>query len=408
MKSEVFRGVSGRTATVYVGDALTVLRELPAESVHCCVTSPPYWGLRDYGTEPLVWGGDPGCEHEWDRKAYTVIVGRGGHGSGPGSSSTLGGNTVGAVGQQTVSASASCLRCSAWRGSLGLERTPEEYVAALVAVFREVRRVLRDDGTLWLNLGDSYASNGPGSWGSSDKSTLTTGSRRGAWAPGNTIGTTSRREMAGLKPKDLVGVPWRVAFALQTDGWWLRSDIIWHKPNPLPESVTDRPTKAHEYLFLLTKSERYYYDAEAIKEPAGKPRVCGPNSRVNVDRDPAHKTAKQDAIAKRTYTGFNARYFNNPQPIFRNRRSVWTIATHPYREAHFATFPPDLVKPCVLAGCPGGGVVLDPFAGSGTTLAVAVEYKRDAIGVELNSAYVVLIGKRVRAAGVDDPLGLFD
>src|SRR3990167_1930524 len=344
MKSEVFRGVSGRTATVYVGDALTVLRELPAESVHCCVTSPPYWGLRDYGTEPLVWGGDPGCEHEWDRKAYTVIVGRGGHGSGPGSSSTLGGNTVGAVGQQTVSASASCLRCSAWRGSLGLERTPEEYVAALVAVFREVRRVLRDDGTLWLNLGDSYASNGPGSWGSSDKSTLTTGSRRGAWAPGNTIGTTSRREMAGLKPKDLVGVPWRVAFALQTDGWWLRSDIIWHKPNPLPESVTDRPTKAHEYLFLLTKSERYYYDQEAVREPH--------QDMHGLERFKKGGISRPDYIPHtQGWHGGGMKHKNrNYHPSGRNLRTVWTIPTQAFPGSHFATFPEKLVEPCLRAG----------------------------------------------------------
>ena len=360
--------------TLYCGDAMMILRELPPASVHCCVTSPPYWGLRDYGTEPLAWGGDPGCEHEWDQKA--VVVGRGDHGSWSGSSSNLKGNTVEAVapGPRKASGGGPCLRCSAWLGSLGLERTPEEYVTALVTVFREVRRVLRDDGTLWLNLGDSYAVGGPA--GGKGKQHSNVGS----------IGVPKRGAPSNLKPKDIVGIPWRVAFALQADGWWLRSDIIWHKPNPMPESVVDRPTKAHEYLFLLAKSERYYYDAEASAEPArhagriveydGSQKNCSAGDGVNDRRTLIDRTIVVGST--------------------RNRRTVWTIATEPYPEAHFATFPPDLVKPCILAGCPSGGTVLDPFGGALTTVHVAKELGRRAVAIELNRSYLTMGLKRLR------------
>jgi DNA modification methylase len=289
------------TTTLLQGDALEVLRGLPSGSVRCCVTSPPYWGLRDYGVA----------------------------------------------------------------GQIGLEATPDEYAARLVALFAEVRRVLTDDGTLWLNLGDSYAANR--GYQVPDSKHVDVGNGMGARVP------------SGLKPKDLVGIPWRVAFALQADGWYLRSDIVWAKPNPMPESVTDRPTRSHEYVFLLTKSAKYYYDADAIAEEGvtgdlrrpygsegawqldgrpseqrhgGKPRKCGPNSRANVDSDPAHGTRKQDAIGKNTYTGFNDRY--EPRAT-RNARDVWTIATQPYPEAHFATFPEELPRRCILAGSQVGG-----------------------------------------------------
>jgi DNA modification methylase len=246
---------------------------LPAGSVQCVVTSPPYWGLRDYGVA----------------------------------------------------------------GQLGLEPTPEAHVAAMVDVFRAVRRVLRDDGTLWLNLGDSYANTGPGSWGSSDKSTLTTGSRHGAWAPGKTVGTTPRRELGGLKPKDLVGMPWRLAFALQADGWYLRADIIWAKPNPMPESVTDRPTKAHEYVFLLSKKGSYFYDADAVREPS--------EERASGVRNPRPNPA---ALLGRGDTRHTIPY--EPNGTGRNLRSVWTLATEPTPEAHFATFPTALASRCIQAG----------------------------------------------------------
>lgn len=286
---------------------------------------------------------------------------------------------------------------------LGLEKTPEEYVAKMVAVFREVRRVLRDDGTLWLNLGDSYAS----AWACKRRNVVGNGS------PNESV---ERGRMAeGLKEKDLVGIPWRVAFALQADGWYLRSDIIWHKPNPMPESVTDRPTKAHEYLFLLTKSERYYYDAEAIKEPGsclsfpdmnGSTLSGGAYGRHTLDKaipEKQRRTDKQRGHGRR-HAGFNDRWDAMEKADqcggMRNKRTVWTVATHPYSEAHFATFPPKLIEPCILAGCPSGGLVLDPFAGSGTTIQVAQNLGRRGVGIELNPQYIALAEERTAQEGL--------
>ena len=268
------------------GDALACLRKLPDESVNCCVTSPPYWGLRDYGVP----------------------------------------------------------------GQLGLERTPEEYVARLVEVFREVRRVLRADGTLWLNLGDSYATGGGkvGDCPGGGKQGARYRGDHGSDPKSKAIGPQTqpnRMPIAGLKPKDLVGIPWRVAFALQADGWYLRSDIIWHKPNPMPESVTDRPTKAHEYLFLLSRSKSYYYDAAAIAEPYA--RLWGSNNGGSMATGYDEKVRIGGHSRKVPYPV--------PKPEGRNRRSVWTIATKPFKGAHFATFPPKLIEPCILAGCPREG-----------------------------------------------------
>jgi DNA modification methylase len=256
-------------------------------------------------------------------------------------------------------------------GQIGLEQTPEEYVEKMVAVFREVRRVLKDHGTVWLNIGDSYAGSS-GSGGKTEKQSTNVGSFHDG---GPRMGD-------GLKPKDLVGIPWRVAFALQADGWWLRSDIIWSKPNPMPESVTDRPTKAHEYIFLLAKSARYYYDAEAIRESA----------------DTAWKFDQKDRVQRVAATGGAISGGTGDRvsgSAFRNKRSVWTVTTKPFPEAHFAVFPPDLIKPCVLAGCPAGGTVLDPFLGAGTTALVAAEYGRDCIGIELNPEYAAMAERRI-------------
>ena len=339
-------------------------------------------------------------------------------------------------------------------GQLGLEPTPDAYVANMVAVFREVWRVLRPDGTVWLNLGDSFAGGNIG------------GFRPGSGRADGVVDERGQRNRngngcpPGLKPKDLVGIPWRVALALQADGWWLRSDIVWAKGNPMPESVTDRPTKAHEYLFLLAKSARYFYDNEAIKEPCGPFHPCGPGSRADNDRDPAHGTRKQDAIGKQTYVGFNDRWRENPTSG-RNKRSVWEIPTSPFPEAHFATFPPALVEPCIKAGtsergccptcgapwqrvvekerkprgdafgrkavggydhgqagspymqtvasttlgwqptcgCPAEGepqpcVVLDPFGGAGTTMLVADRLGRHGVGVELSGEYTRMARRR--------------
>ena len=304
------------TIRILEGDCREVLRTLPAESVHCCVTSPPYFGLRDYG-----------CE-----------------------------------------------------GQMGLEATPDEFVAGMVGVFREVRRVLRDDGTLWLNLGDSYAGgNTVGKW--REGSARADGDVRGD-------GSTSRRNrngngaVEGLKPKDLIGIPWRVAFALQADGWYLRQDIIWSKPNPMPESVTDRCTKAHEYLFLLSKSPRYYFDGKAIEEPAKWERWGNQTEQKSHSGTAKHLGGK----------------LLSELPIRdkKNKRSVWSVPTGGgFKGAHFAVFPPDLVEPCILAGCPEGGTVLDPFGGAGTTGLVADRLGRDAILVELNPAYAEIARKRI-------------
>jgi DNA modification methylase len=290
-------------------------------------------------------------------------------------------------------------------GQIGLEATPEAYVARMVEVFREVRRVLRDDGTLWLNLGDSYAAARGGT--SMPAETLAGGvSGRGDIVAkrGRESGYTPHRDPAahGLKHKDLVGIPWRVAFALQADGWWLRQDIIWHKPNPMPESVRDRCTKAHEYVFLLTKSERYYYDAEAVSEAAKDPqgfRYAGGYREMQKHNAAAGMLRAGGAVAchSRTETG-SVPHFAAGHGDKRNRRSVWTITTKPYSGAHFAVMPADLVEPCIKAGCPEGGAVLDPFAGSGTTLAVAAELGRNAIGCELNPEYIALAERRIKDA----------
>jgi len=310
------------------GDCLSQLKTLPDASVQCCVTSPPYWGLRDYGVE----------------------------------------------------------------GQLGLESTPDAYVQKMVAVFREVRRVLKDDGTCWVNLGDSYAANGvKNSQPQTNRTSINGVSVR---TPRGTMPSDLRANLvgefdSGLKPKDLVGIPWRVAFALQADGWYLRSDIIWHKPNPMPESVTDRPTKSHEYIFLLTKSERYFYDHEAIKEPLERPDEGTRKTPAKFGGADKFAEAKQQS---RLHSGNE--YLGTVDGK-RNKRTVWTVATQPYAEAHFATFPPKLIEPCILAGSRPGDVVLDPFAGSGTALYVAKELGRQYLGIELNPDYIKLIEKRL-------------
>jgi DNA modification methylase len=340
------------------GDCIEGLRTLPDASVHCCVTSPPYWGLRDYGHD----------------------------------------------------------------GQIGLEATPEAYVARMVEVFREVRRVLRDDGTLWLNLGDTYANTPVGKFnggGFTDVSAKTGGRDLSGVA---TSGGVNKWKASGLKQKDLVGIPWRVAFALQADGWWLRQDIIWHKPNPMPESVRDRCTKAHEYVFLLTKSERYYYDAEAVSEAVAvstTARLSQPSLPLQAgsDRVPGKTNGPMKAVGPR-FGGNKFGDSDDPKHATksgnvyqipdangrRNRRSVWTITTKPYSGAHFAVMPADLVEPCIKAGCPEGGTVLDPFAGSGTTLAVAAELGRSGIGCELNPEYIELANQRIAKSKAKMPL----
>ena len=342
------------------GDCLEVLKTLPSESINCCITSPPYWGLRDYGTGEWI-GGDPACSHKRDSKQSELT--QTGHR-----------NLEGAVGDGIYKDK--CKRCGAERKDrqIGLELTPESYVQKMVEVFREVKRVLRNDGTLWLNLGDSYSGSGKG--------------------PAGNLGGDERHLEEkhtkiipeGLKQKDLVGIPWRVAFALQADGWYLRQDIIWHKPNPMPESVTDRCTKAHEYIFLMSKNPNYYFNNEAIQEPCttqeGRPSA--------IVRDRVYLYNSKQAALGRPRGGEET-----PEPTTRNKRSVWSVNVRPYKEAHFATFPKELIEPCVLAGCPKDGTILDPFGGSGTTAEVAIENGRNALLIELNPEYIEIANTRI-------------
>ncbi|MEQ4198756.1 site-specific DNA-methyltransferase [Pseudomonas syringae] len=334
---------------ILVGDCIDMMRTLPDESVHTCVTSPPYYGLRDYGIDDQI----------------------------------------------------------------GLELTMPQFIQKLVVVFSEVRRVLTDDGTLWINIGDGYTSGNRG-YRAADKKNP---ARAMAVRPDTP---------EGLKPKDLMGIPWRLAFALQDDGWYLRQDIIWNKPNPMPESVRDRCTKSHEYIFLLSKSKKYYFDQAAILEP------CSPNTHARLSQDVqaqigserANGGAKSNGNMKATVRKSNGvgwghgtdsdqrqrgRVKDNESmnsalaimPTERNKRSVWTVATHSFKGAHFATFPPDLIRPCILAGAPRGGVVLDPFGGAGTTSLVSMQEGRRSIICELNPEYAALARARIDAAWLD-------
>jgi len=315
---------------IICGDAITELRKLPDESVHMCCTSPPYWGLRDYGVD----------------------------------------------------------------AQLGLEPTPELYVQHLVEIFREVKRVLRKDGALWIVMGDSYATPKVGN----TYGTSTSVFGRSKYADNLNAQKFKKLLPSNLKSKDLVGIPWRVAFALQADGWYLRSDIIWAKPNPMPESVTDRPTKSHEYIFLLSKSARYYFDQEAVREPildgsierlrhswhGNKKRDWPGSAQNNIDRYCGTKS--EEELSKIKSSG-------------RNIRSVWTITTKPmpkvFGAEHFATFPPEIPERCIKAGCPKGGVILDPFFGAGTTGMVALRLGREFIGIELNPKYCEMAHNRI-------------
>lgn len=346
--------------TILIGDVRERLKQLPSDSIHCCVTSPPYWGLRDYGVD----------------------------------------------------------------GQIGLEASPAEFIATMVEVFEEVRRVLRPDGTCWVNMGDSYAT-GAGKVnsapGGGTQGERWTGIRGDDKAPARGPMTQpNRMPLAGFKPKDLVMMPHRLAIALQDAGWWVRQDIVWSKPNPMPESVRDRCTKAHEYIFLLTKSGKYFFDQEAILEPVS------PNTHARLsqdvqnqlgsDRVPRKTNGTMKAVGRKLYPGTGVgfgrgydkvakpRVKNNASfdeamavmPDKRNRRSVWNITTHSFKEAHFATFPPELPETCIKAGCPVGGVVLDPFFGAGTTGLVADRLQRDCIGIELNPAYAEIARKRIQ------------
>ncbi len=330
---------------ILIGDVLEKIKEIPDQYINTVVTSPPYWGLRDYGVD----------------------------------------------------------------GQIGLEETLEEYIEKIVSVFREVRRVLRDDGTLWLNLGDSYA-------GSGQVSQKQKPLDRVYATISGTLSGEQRRigSVNGLKPKDLVGIPWMVAFALRADGWYLRQDIIWSKPNPMPESVRDRCTKSHEDIFLLSKSRKYYYDADAIREPVTESSIKrlsqNIENQIGSYRFPGKTNGSMKAVSKsvripgQTPNTIALKRMvgeKDPEYITRNKRSVWTVSTKPFPGAHFATFPPDLIEPCILAGCPREGIVLDPFFGSGTVGIVALKNARHYIGIELNPEYTEMARNRIEYGTVD-------
>jgi DNA modification methylase len=304
---------------IITADVLDALKTMESETADTCITSPPYFGLRNYGVD----------------------------------------------------------------GQIGMEESPEAYINKLVKIFHEVKRVLKADGTLWTVIGDSYAGGGRGGNGTKQQS-----NRGSVHMPHSVI-------PEGIKPKDLIGIPWQLAFALRADGWYLRQDVIWHKPNAMPESVKDRCTRAHEYIFMFTKSRKYYYDGESVREPA-----------VNGDPHPPRGSAgaltenkgrrKQDGHG-RQHSGFNSRYHNpeHPPVTTRNRRSVWTVTAKPCREAHFAVFPPDLIEPCVLASSRSGGLVIDPFCGSGTTGIVAANFGRRFTGIDINPEYCEIAKRRM-------------
>ena len=368
-------GTERNGSRILHGDSVEMLKTIPDGTVDCCVTSPPYYGLRDYGTATWV-GGDPSCPHyRTSKKSDKTATGH--------KNMMETGHAVGDAIYKTV-----CPICGAVRvdNQIGLEETPDEYIDRLVTVFREVKRVLRDDGTLWLNIGDSYCGTGDNG---NYKDPKNPEGRNGQAVAKN-------KRIDGIKSKDMIGIPWMLAFALRADGWYLRQDIIWHKPNPMPESVKDRCVKSHEYIFLFSKKPRYFFDYKAIQEESkwnGKDKRSG-KGRISYDGKRTEGGVEKTK-AQQSFVSIAGR---------RNKRDVWRIATRPYKEAHFATFPEQLIEPCILAGSRPNGIVLDPFFGSGTTGVVAEKFGRRYIGIELNEEYIELAKKRLNGVQMALPI----
>lgn len=378
------------------GDSRAALEFMPSQSVHCIVTSPPYWGLRDYGTGRWV-GGDPDCDH----RSPTMRDGRNED------RAKLAGSAATNSHQLLLAQRSGCGKCGAVKvdQQIGLEASVADHMAILVDLFREARRVLRDDGTLWLNYGDAYASS-PNGRSAADTKSAGNDDRTFRDKPISTVGGV-------FKPKDRMLLPARLAIALQEDGWWVRDEIIWHKPNPMPSSVKDRTTPAHEMIYLLSKRPRYYFDHAAIQEDAGPVKPGRQKVPGGWDlSDGAHGTVHKGGRTEATYREAkkprgvpprHARHKSSDQSGLddvgrggmRAKRSVWTVPPKGFKEAHFATFPPDLIRPCILAGCPEGGTVLDPFFGAGTTGLVAQQHGRNCIGIELNADYIDIAKRRL-------------
>lgn len=396
--------------TVYLGDALESIKTFPDESIDCVVTSPPYYGLRDYGTG--TWeGGDPNCDHEAARQKTRFDY-------------ALDEKQQSSKGTDVKVYDRVCPICGAVRvdRQIGLEDSPDAYIERLVTLFREIRRVLKKDGTLLVNLGDSYNSSAPG-----NKTPQGFSQNRPSYIEHEDKKMRNKKLVDGVKPKDLIGIPWMFAFAMRQDGWYLRQDIIWAKPNPMPESVTDRCTKSHEYIFLFSKSERYYFDYYAIQEEAvtqlgdtSGHQFCGKKYGENDDKHfqtysgnqykPQLRWGsgtKKDRTHKQGYSkdengghrdnsgGFDCEMTIKDGVVVRNKRDVWTVHVRPNKEAHFATYPQELIVPCILAGSRENGVVLDPFMGSGTTGIVARKLNRNFVGCELNPEYQKMATRRI-------------
>jgi len=317
-----------KTNYIYQGDALEVLKTFPDESVNCCITSPPYFGLRSYGTDDIEWP-------------------------------------------------------DGWSGSLGLEPDPSMFIKHLMMIFREVRRVLKRDGSIWIVISDSYCSSSGGA--RQQNGLVGSGRKRGR----EKICRSTSFRSDTIKVKDMIGIPWMLAFALRDDGWWLRSDIVWEKKNCMPESMSDRPTRSYEHIFLLAKSAQYYYDADAIREP------CTPENIARAKRGRSNNHKYVNGAPGQTANTVMSDMTKSCHPNGKNKRDVWSVSTKPCSEDHYATFPPDLIAPCVLAGCPENGIVLDPFIGSGTTGLVAKNHNRRYVGIELNPEYIKMAEKRL-------------
>ena len=385
------------------GNCIDKIKELEDNSIDCVVTSPPYWGLRDYGTTSYD-GGDPNCKHTISDGSFDPLKNK-------------------LIERPYRSKDKkNCVKCGAKRidEQFGLETTYQEHIQNIVALFRVIKPKLKDSATVWLNYGDSYAATVNGTKVKDMKKNLQknrTSKTKGVYDDRGFVDKPFSTIQGHLKPKDLVMIPNRIAIALQDDGWWIRSEIIWHKPNPMPESTKDRPTSAHEKIWLITKNKKYYYDADAIKEPCTtfekrdhgvvRNRVLNYKSKRNLNPQAYLEKNIKGNFSKRGVTrtteGLNLKTQNEKTKEYRNKRNVWTVNSKPFKDAHFATFPKGLIEPCIKAGCPENGIVLDPFGGAGTTGIVAQSLNRQSILIELNPEYIKIAKKRA-----ENEFGLFN
>lgn len=372
MKNADFNIMRETINKVFNEDCLEGLKKLPCKSIDCCITSPPFYGLRDYGLEDKIWRGSRDCKHKWIDSFIKNNNASGGSQDGSDKGFHNKGQEVTDSNDRIIKSNV-CIKCKAWKGSLGFEPTPEMYIEHLVEIFQEVKRVLKNEGNLWLNIGDSYCGTGNKNMeGDFDPKYL----------KGRTIKKYVTNKVKGIKSKDLIGIPWMLAFALRNDGWYLRSDIIWHKPNTMPESVKDRPTKSYEHIFLLSKNKNYYYDADSMRQ-----------RHWTIQELYTRKILNNKGKYREDLSRSREEYYNVNG---KNERDVWILPTKPCKNKHYASYPIDLVEKCLLAGCPENGIILDPFMGSGTTAVAAVLNERNFIGFELSKEYCKITYDRIR------------